>query len=109
MTIGTAIGSGISLSLSERDPLRQNHAIRQLMEGRSNAVGTVTLTANAASTVVTAVNCGPNSAVFLFPTTANAAAIVAATYVGTVAPGTFTVTHTNDANADKTFFYVCLG
>lgn len=103
------IGSGLSINAAEKDTRRQNHILRQLIEGRSNAVGTVTLTANAASTVVTAPTCGINSAVFLFPTTANAAAIVAATYVGTVASGTFTVTHTNNANADKTFFFVCLG
>ncbi len=101
--------SGTIVHLAEKDPLKQNQAIRDLFAGRSNAVGTVTLTANAASTVVTAINCGAGSRVFLFPTTANAAAIVAATYVSSVGQGTFTVTHTNNANADKTFFWVCLG
>ncbi len=84
-------------------------AIRQLIEGRSNAVGTCTLAANAGSTTVTAVNCGPTSAVFLFPTSANAAAIVAATYVSAVASGSFTVTHTNSASTGKTFYWVALG
>lgn len=102
-------GSGLALSPSEVEPHRMAAAIRQLIEGRSNAVGTCTLTANAGSTVVTAVNCGPQSAVFLFPTSANAAAIVAATYVSAVAAGSFTVTHTNSAATGKTFFYVCLG
>lgn len=101
--------SGLYLSPSETDPRKQNNAIRQLIEGRSNAVGSVTLAANAASTVVTAPNCGAGSSVFLFPTSANAAAIVAATYVSSVAAGTFTVTHTNNGNTDKTFFWVCLG
>lgn len=103
------VGSGLYLSPVEQDSQKQNAAIRQLMEGRSNAVGTVTLTANAGSTAVTATTCGPNSAVFPFPSTANAAAIVATTYVSAVAAGTFTVTHTNNANADKTFYWVCLG
>lgn len=102
-------GSGLSLSPSEVEPYRMAAAIRQLIEGRSNAVGTCTLTANAGSTVVTAVNCGPQSAVFLFPTSANAAAIVAATYVSAVAAGSFTVTHTNSASTGKTFFWVALG
>lgn len=99
----------IPLSPSEKEIHRVVAVVRQLIEGRSNAVGTVTLTANAGSTVVTAPNCGPDSAVFLFPTTANAAAIVAATYVSAVAAGTFTVTHTNNANTDKTFNWVALG
>lgn len=102
-------GGIIPLSPSEIEPHRIVAVVRQLIEGRSNAVGIVTLTASAASTVVTAPNCGPMSAVFLMPTTANAAAIVAAMYVSAVAAGSFTVTHTNNANADKTFFWVALG
>lgn len=102
-------GGALSISPAEKDPFKIVAALRQMMEGRSNATGSVTLTANAASTAVTAVSCGPNSAVFLFPKTANAAAIVAATYVSAVASGTFTVTHTNNANSDKSFYFVCLG
>ena len=102
-------GSGLFIASIEQDQVKQNLFMRQLSEGRSNAVGIVTLTANAASTVVTAPSCSKSSAVFLFPTTANAAAIVAATYVSAVANGSFTVTHTNSATADKTFFYGCFG
>lgn len=102
-------GSGLYISEVETLPRIQNTAIRQLIEGRSNAVGTCTLTANAGTTTVTAINCSQSSAVFLFPTTANAAAIVAATYVSTVSNGSFVVTHTNSATTGKTFFYVCLG
>lgn len=99
------------LQTGEKDPARFVFAINQLAEGRSNAVGSVTLTANAASTTVTAPGCAAGSHVFLFPRTANAAAIVAATYVlsTNVTKGQFIVTHTNNANADKTFSYVCLG
>jgi 3-deoxy-D-arabino-heptulosonate 7-phosphate (DAHP) synthase len=101
--------SGTLVHIAEQDQVKQNQAIRDLFAGRSNAVGTVTLTAGAASTAVTAINCGAASRVFLFPKTANAAAIVAATYVSSVGQGTFTITHTNNANADKTFFWVALG
>lgn len=86
-------------------------AIKKLGEGRSNAVGTVTLTANAGTTIVTAPTCGAGNAVLIFPCTANAAAIVAATYVATtdVTAGQFIVHHTNDANTDKTFFWAAFG
>lgn len=96
---------------SETNPRRIVQAIRELFEGRSNAVGTVTLTAGAASTVVTAINCGPDSVVMLMPATANAAADFGSgnLYVSSVGAGTFTVAHPNDADTDKTFFYVCLG
>ena len=42
----------------EKDLSKFAFAIQQLAEGRSNATGTVTLTANAASTTVTAPTCG---------------------------------------------------
>lgn len=85
--------------------------VRELFQGRSNAVGTLTLTANAASTTVTAINCGQDSKVFLTPTTANAASEVGAgtLRVSSVASGAFTLTHANNAQTDRTFFYVCLG
>ncbi len=102
-------GSGLSIAETEQDRAVQNRAIRQLIEGRSNAVGSCTLTANTTTTAVTAVNCGPNSAVFLFPKTANAAAVAASTYISAVAAKSFTVTHPSNANMDKTFGYVCLG
>lgn len=102
-------GGIIPLSPSEAEPHRIVAVVRQLIEGRSNAVGICTLAANAGTTTVTAPNCGPMSAVFLCPTTANAAAIGAAVYVSAVAAGSFTVTHTNNANADKSFFWVALG
>ncbi len=43
--------------LKEVRPIRINQALRDLFEGRSNAVGSVTLATSAASTVVTAINC----------------------------------------------------
>lgn len=107
------VGSGLYLNPTEQDQIKQNFAIRQLIEGRSNAVGTVTLTHDgvATSTTVTADTCGPNSCVFLFPTTAHAAAVVASTYVKTtdVSGGQFVVTHAATSNADVIFFFVCLG
>jgi hypothetical protein len=87
------------------------NAVRQLMQGRSNAAGGVTLAPNAAATAVAAPNCAPGSQVFLFPRTAHAAAELAAggCYVSTVSGGTFTVTHANNPQTDRTFSYVCLG
>lgn len=103
------VGSGLFINPAEQSKFIQNAAIAQLQQGRSNAVGSVTLTAGAATTTVTAPNCSVSSAVLLFPTTANAAAIVAATYVSTISNGSFVVTHTNNANADKTFLWAALG
>lgn len=96
-----------ALSLKEKNSDVVNQAVAQLQQGRDNATGTVTLAAGAASTVVKAPNCSPSSGVFLEPTTANAAAALATTYVpiATVAKGQFTIVHANNAQIDKTFFY----
>jgi hypothetical protein len=104
------MSSGVYLpSTQEQDLAKYALALQQLAMGRSNATGTVTLTASATSTVVTPQNCAAGSAVFLFPKTANAAGALSTTYVGTVAKQSFTITHANTATVDRTFFYVCLG
>ena len=99
--------------LGDPDPYKSTLAIQQLAQGRSNAAGTVTLTASAATTTVAAQNCGAGSKVFLFPTTANAAAELGAgtCYIATatVTAREFIITHANNAQTDRTFFYVTLG
>jgi hypothetical protein len=86
-------------------------AIKQLGEGRSNAVGSVTLVANAATTVVPAINCGSGSTVLLFPETANAAAEYGAgtLRIGNVGNGSFVITHINNAQNNRTFRFACFG
>ena len=89
-------------------------AVNAILNGKINAFGSVTLTANAASTTVTDSRVSVNSAVFLFPQTANAAAEFGN---GTVyiKPGdhvnktSFKITHANNANADKTFSWLLIG
>lgn len=86
-------------------------AIRQLIQGRSNATGTVTLTANQATTTVSKDTISGDAQVFLFPKTANAAAELGngTAYISAVANGSFTVTHANNAQADRTFGYLVIG
>lgn len=102
-------GGIVALSPAEKDPYRIVGAVRQLMEGRSNATGAVTLTAAATTTAVTAVSCAAGSTVLLQPTTANAAAALATTYIGTVANGSFTITHANNAQTDRSYRWFCVG
>src|ERR1700726_3140331 len=85
--------SAPQLSPSETQLYVIVNAIRQLMQGRSNAAGSATLAAGAAATTVTAPNCAPGSQVFLFAKTAHAAAELAAGgfYVSAVASGAFTL------------------
>ena len=88
-------------------------AIQQLGAGRSNAVGSVTLTTGAATTVVTTLPglCSTGSTPILTPTTANAAAEVGngTMYVSSVGLNTFTITHANSATTGRTFLYAIVG
>jgi hypothetical protein len=83
--------------------------LRNTTEGKLNAVGDVTLTANAASTTLVDIRIGPDSFIGLMPTTANAAAALASTYVSSRGDGTATITHANNAQTDKIFTYIVIG
>lgn len=86
-------------------------AVSRLAAGQSNATGSVTLTANAATTTVTDARMGAASVVLFDPTTANAATELAAgtMRVSTRAGGSFTITHANNAQTDRTFKFLIQG
>ncbi|WP_083519639.1 hypothetical protein, partial [Bradyrhizobium jicamae] len=86
-------------------------SLQQLGAGRSNAVGTVTLVPSVASTTVSDQNCASGSTVLFTPTTGSAATEIGngTMYLSAVANKSFTVTHANNATADRTFKYAILG
>jgi hypothetical protein len=96
-------------STAEQDLAKYALSLQQLAAGRSSATGSVTLAASATTTTVSAANCAPGSAVFLFPKTANAAAAIATTFINSVGKQSFTISHALNAQVDRSFFYVCLG
>ena len=95
----------------DTDLYRIVRAVRELFEGRSNATGTVTLTANASSTAVAAPNCGAGSVPLLVPMTANAAAKIGngTLHVSAVGNGAFTLSHASNGQTDRIFRFVALG
>lgn len=98
-------------ALGETNMSRIIQSIRELWEGRSDAVGTVTLAASVTTTLVTAANIGAGARILLTPQTANAAAALATTYVvqSSAGRGKFTLTHANNAQTDRTFGWVAVG
>ena len=94
---------------NEKDLTKFAFALQQLAQGRSNAVGEVTLTHGQATTTVSNQTCGPESIVLLMPKTLDAAGALATAYVSAVGPGRFTLTHANAASTDRTFGYVNVG
>lgn len=114
----------IAPAVTESDLKKINLAIQQLAAGRSNANGTVTLTQNSATTVVTtrpgtvmpasttpSGGTIPASHITLTPLTANAATEFGAGtwYISSVGVDTFTITHVNSATASRTFSYAVSG
>ena len=101
---------GVTEILSLTDAGRFKTVGLTLSAGTNKPTGTVTLTANAASTTVNNTYVTANSLVYLYPVTANAAAdLGSATSVwisAVTAATSFVITHPNNANADKTFNYL---
>lgn len=83
------------------------------MQGKINATGTFTCTANAATTVLNDPRLTVNGVVLFDPTTANAAAELAAGTIYTLTANrnnrAWTVTHANAASTDRTFRYLIIG
>ena len=97
--------------ITETDLKKIVLAIQQLAAGRSNAVGSVTLAMNSATTTVLAPNCAAGSTPILTPASANAATEVGngMMYVSGVANGTFTIVHANSATPERKFLYAVFG
>ena len=83
--------------------------INNLLKGKMNVSGTLTVTANAATTTLTDNRIGPASVVLLMPTTANAAAALANVYFTAFTKGSCTVNHANNAQTDRAFKYAVIG
>lgn len=85
--------------------------VNRLLSGKMNVTLSVTLTASAASTTVIDARVGVFSALPYNPVTAHAAAEIAAGgfYVSAQQNGQFTLTHANNAQADRTFTFAILG
>lgn len=100
--------AGLTLNPGEKDIRKIVDVVRQLAEGKSNAVGSFTLTPSATMTTVQAPTCSPTSFVLLSPQTPDAANDMATT---SVVAGTaqFVVTHANNLRSDRTFGYFVVG
>jgi hypothetical protein len=89
---------------SERD---RNFAIGELIKGRNNGGGQVTLTANVTTTTITNPNISADAGVFFTPITANAK--TEGIPRGVVSAGQVVITHANAASTDRTYYYTVLG
>lgn len=84
-------------------------ALNNILLGKLNCTGTVTLNAGATSTTLTDTRIGGSSVILFCPKTANAATATANLRVTAKGDGTATLTHSNTADADKTYDYCIIG
>lgn len=82
-------------------------AVNQALTGKTNNFGEVTLNAGATTTTLTNPLIAATSKIFFNPETANAQAIDLPR--ASCTEGSATLTHANNANADKTFSYLIIG
>jgi hypothetical protein len=84
-------------------------AINDILQGKLNATNSITLTANSATTTLTDARISANSYIGFQPTTANGAAALGGLYVSAQQKGSATLTHTNNAQTDKSFKILIIG
>lgn len=95
--------------------LKARNTINNNLNGKLNSTGTFTLAASTVSTEVKFAQgmVGQNTVFIYFPLTANAATVAydGAMFMSSrsVANSILGLTHTSDANTDKTFAYVLIG
>lgn len=93
------------------NPREISQVVNGVLDGKLNSTGSFTCTASAASTSVTDYRAGLDSVILLMPTTANGAAEIGAgtIFISARNKQSFTVTHANNAQTDRSFGYVIIG
>ena len=113
----TGFPSALSYDTNHPNLLRRILSrLAMIDKGKTNNTGSITLTANSATTVVTEATerVGANTIMMFSPATANASIAISTTpgvYVSSrdVANNTFTITHANNAQTDRVFKYFLVG
>lgn len=95
---------------------RLARTLNGVLQGKLNALGTVTLGAGVATTTFSDPRITSNSFLGFMPTTANAAAALSTLYVtnttsatGSQTTGSATLNHANNAQVDRTFKVLIIG
>ena len=83
--------------------------INNVMDGKINSTGEITLTASATSTTLSDARIGANSVILFMPRSANARTALNTLYVSARASGSATLTHASSTNTDQDLSYVIIG
>lgn len=92
-----------------RGETQAERTINEMLRGRANNVGEVTLEAGTTTTTISDIRIKQTMTAVLIPRSANAAAAMTNVYISAVADGSITLTHANTATVDRTFDYILHG
>jgi uncharacterized protein (UPF0264 family) len=92
-----------------RGETQAERTINEMLRGRANNVGEVTLDASVTTTTISDIRIKQTMTAVLIPRTANAAAAMTNVYISAVADGSITLTHSSTATVDRTFDYILHG
>ena len=83
--------------------------VNNIMDGKTNNTGTVTLRSGATTTTLTDARISPESVIIMTPMTLNAAKEFGTCYVSARAKGSATLSHQNTGHSDLIFTYIVVG
>lgn len=83
--------------------------INNVMDGKINSTGDITLTASATSTTLSDARIGANSVILFMPRSANARTALNTLYVSARVSGSATLNHASSSNTDQNLSYVIIG
>lgn len=83
--------------------------LNNVMDGKLNSTGTITLTASATSTTLTDARIGGDSVIVFMPITANGKTAENNLFVSARQSGQATLTHASSSNNDQNFAYIIVG
>jgi hypothetical protein len=92
-----------------RGETQAERTINEMLRGRANNVGEVTLDAGTTTTTISDIRIKQTMTAVLIPRTANAAAAMTNVFISAVADGSITLTHSSAATVDRTFDYILHG
>ena len=83
--------------------------LNNVMDGKLNSTGDITLNANATSTTLSDARIGGDSVIVFMPITANGKTAENNLFVSARQSGQATLTHASSSNTDQNFAYIIIG
>lgn len=83
--------------------------INNVMDGKINSTGEITLTASATTTTLSDARIGSNSVILFMPRSANARTAINSLFITSRASGSCTINHSSSSNTDQNLSYVIIG